>query len=370
MQLGLKRGDRRQNGGEVGLGNLHRDEIWLRHLPIPIRPKPWYTSLPTVKKFFLLALAVLSIAFLVSAALSVGFLAGLDQIWAVQSEDEGGRAVALLLPSERDPFWDDFVVSLRKDTSGSAIRFEVTRYSPSGENAREVIEKTALSQVDALLCLPPEGVDVSEVVNTAEGRGLPVLLLENDLPNSKRRVFLGAGSFQMGHDVGRLIRAKVPGAHRGGVLLSQSNLDRQTVRNSLFLNGLNDGLSREGDFTLQEVISPPGRFAGEELVWNLLRQDPPVQVLVTTNPKDTSSALQTIVEANKVGKTRLVGVGEDPGLRAALQEGLISGLITRDATEWAAVISTTLQSLFSGKSVSSYINLPIHSLTQEAVSGS
>jgi len=323
---------------------------------------------PIVKKLFLLAAAALSIAFLISAALSVGFLAGLDQIWTVQSGDEGGRMVAVLLPSERDPFWDDLVVSLRKEGQ-SNLRFEVARYSPSGENAREVIEKTALSEVDALLCLPPDSVDVTAVVNTAEARGLPVLLLENDLPNSRRKVFLGAGSFQMGHDVGRLIRTTVPGAHRGGVLLSQSNLDRQTVRNSLFLNGLNDGLSREGDFTLQEVISPPGRFAGEELVWSLLRQDPSVQVLVTTNPKDTSSALQTIVEANKVGKTRLVGVGEDPGLQAALHQGLISGLITRDADEWAAVISTTLQALFSGKSVSSYINLPIHSLASEAARG-
>jgi ribose transport system substrate-binding protein len=317
-----------------------------------------------VKKLLLLVVALLSVAFLVSAVLSVGFLTGLDQIWASKTvEESGGRAVAVLLPSERDPFWDDLVSALRKEGQPQHISFEVTRYSPTGTNAQEVFEKTALSQVDALLCLPPESVDVSDVVDAAEDRGLPVLLLENDLPNSKRRVFLGSSSFQMGFEVGRLIRGTVVGVRRGGVLLSQSNLDRQTVRNSLFINGLNEGLAQpKSDYSMEEVISPPGRFAGEELVWSLLREEPPLQVLVTTNPKDTSSALETIVEANKVGRTKLVGVGEDQNLRGALAQGMIAGLLTRNPDEWARTLSSTLNVLFHGGTVSSYINLPVHAL--------
>jgi len=309
-------------------------------------------------------MAVLSAAFLVSAVLSVGFLSGLDQVWSTAPiKDAGGKVVAVLLPSERDPFWDDLITALRKAGDRLHLSFEVTRYSPSAANAREVIEKTTLSQVDALLCFPPDSLDVTDVVNAAEGRGLPVLLLENDLPNSMRRVYLGSSSFQVGHELGRLIHHVLPSLHRGGVLLSQSNLERQTVRNSLFLNGLYEGLSPgRGEFQLAEVISPPGRFAGEELVWSLLRQEPTVQVLVTSNPKDTSSALQTIVEANKVGKTRLVGVGEDAGLRSALAEGMVAGLVTRDAEEWAGRIAETLQALFAGQSVSSYVNLPVHAL--------
>jgi len=320
-----------------------------------------------VKKLLVTAVATLSVAFFVSVVLSVSFLTGLDQVWTPQADAASGdRVVAVLLPSERDPFWDDLVASLRKEGARFRIVFEVTRYSPAGTNARELIEKTALSQVDAVLCYPPDSVDVTEVVNSAEGRGLPVLLLENDLPNSKRRVFLGASSFQVGHEIGLLIRAIPQGPRRVGVVLSQSNLVRQTVRNSLFLNGLNEGLSGRGrDFSLEEVISSPGRFAGEEQVWSLLRAEPAVQVLVTSNPKDTSSALQTIVEANKVGKTLLVGVGEDPNLHSALEQAMIEGLITRDSQEWARTISSTLQTLFAGQTVSAYINLPVHSVQRK-----
>lgn len=324
-----------------------------------------------MKKLLFIAVATLSVAFLASVVLSVGFLSGLDQVWTSQSEASvGERAVAVLLPAERDPFWDDLVASLRKEGARARVAFEVTRYSPAGSNAREVLEKTVLSQVDAVLCYPPDALDVTEVVNAAEARGLPILLLENDLPNSRRRVFLGASSFQIGHEVGEVIRG-IPGSLRhAGVLLSQSNLDRQTVRNSLFLNGLNEGLAAlNRDFVLDEVISPPGRFAGEELVWSLLRKEPLVQVLITTNPKDTSSALQTIVEANKVGKTRLVGVGEDNNLRAALDQGLIDGLITRDADEWAHTIAQSLQTIFAGQTVSSYINLPVHRLVKSGGNG-
>jgi ribose transport system substrate-binding protein len=270
----------------------------------------------------------------------------------------------VLLPVERDPFWDDLVAALKVVGSDRGLTFEVTRYAPTGANAQDVLEKTALSQVDALVCYPPDSGDVTDVINAAESRGLPVLLLDHDLPNSRRRVFLGTSDFQMGQQVGLLIAVQVPGARRAGVLVSQANVGRQSVKNSLFINGLNDALSQaRREVTLQEVVSPPGRFAGEELVWNLLRREPGVQVLVTTNPKDTSGALQTIVEANKVGKTKLVGVGEDPALRTALSQGLISGLIVRDANEWAALVATTLEAVFGGQPVSSYVTLPIHALS-------
>lgn len=322
-----------------------------------------------MKKLFFFAIAFLVVAFLVSVALSVFFSAGLDRIWTGDgAEEDQGRAVAVLLPSERDEFWDDLMEALKAEGRRTHVSYEVTRYTPTDETAREVIEKSALSRFDALLCVPPDSVDISDVVNLAESRGLPVVLLEKDLPNSKRRVFLGAGSFQMGFEVGRLVR-QLPGpVHSGGVLLSQSNRDRQTVRNSLFMNGLNEGLgARAAEITLQELISPPGRFAGEELVWGLLRQEGAVQVLVTTNTKDTRSALETIVEANRVGKTQLVGVAEDSTSRAALAQGLIAGLIARDPKEWAQRISGTLLAMFSGQSLSSYVNLPIHALTSKEV---
>lgn len=324
-----------------------------------------------MKKLLLVAVALLAAAFIISATLSVGFLAGLDQIWtAPVREDPDARVIAVLLPAERDPFWDDLVAALRMNGVRQHLSFEVTRYSQTGSNAREVIEKASLSRVDALLCYPPDGIDITDVVNAADSRGLAVLLLENDLPNSRRRVFLGSSSFQVGHEVGRIIRKNISQAYRGGVLLSQSNRERQTVRNSLFLNGLDEGLSGGvRSFDLVEAISPPGRFAGEELVWSLLRREPAIQVLVTTNPKDTVSALQTIVEANKVGKTRLVGVGEEPSLRTALAQGMVAGLIVRDAGEWAGLVTASLQSLLEGQTVSSYINLPVHSLTASGDSG-
>lgn len=310
-------------------------------------------------------MAVLSVAFFLSAFLSVGALTGLDQIWSIHGKsEEVGKVVAVLLPVERDPFWDELVAALKAVGGEKRLTFEVTRYSPTGSNALEILEKTALSQVDALVCYPPDSGDPSPVINAAEARGVPVLLLDSDLPNSRRRVFLGASDFQMGQQVGLLIAVQVPGARRAGVLVSQANPGRQSVKNSLFLSGLNDALSQSRrEVALQEVVSPPGRFAGEELVWGLLRREPGVQVLVATNPKDTSGALQTIVEANKVGKTKLVGVGEDRALRVALSQGLISGLIVRDAHEWASLVATTVEAVFSGEAVSSYVALPIHALS-------
>jgi len=324
-----------------------------------------YWELLTVKKLLVLAAAVLSAAFVVSAALSVAFLTGLDQVWAARpAAQQGGRVVSLVLPSDRDPFWENLVLALRRTSSAALVDYEVTRYSATALGARETIERLSFSRVDAVICYPPDGSDLVAVIDAAEGRGVPILLLENDLPNSRRRVFFGTSSFQWGHLTGQVIRDRAPEYRRVGVLVSQLSRERQSVRSSLFLNGLSDSLSRNGrEFVLADVISPPGRFAGEELVWGLLRREPPIDVLVTTNAKDTSSALQAVVEANRVGRVRLVGVGEDPAFRAALSQGLLTGLVLREPDEWAQRLSQTLTDLFAARSVSSYVNLPVHALT-------
>lgn len=318
----------------------------------------------TVKKLLILAASVLSAAFLVSAGLSVAFLTGLEEVWAQDSVAQSrGRVVAVLLPAERDGFWDELTAALHR-VGGRDLDFQVSRLTTGVASTAERLERTSFSLVDGMLCTVPDGLDLTSVVDGAEGRGVPVLLLENDLPSSHRRAFLGVSSYQTGQLIAALIRDRVPNYRRPGVLLSQAAADRQTVKSSLLLNGLNEGLSVGGrSFGLTEMISPPGRFAGEELVWSLLRREPAVDVLVTTDPKDSSSALQAVVEANKVGKVRLVGVGEDQGLRAAIGQGLLTGLVVRDADEWASVIAGTFRDVFAGRSISAYVNLPVHGLT-------
>ena len=317
-----------------------------------------------MKPLFIVLLFILFFAFLVSAILSVSFLLGVKPEWgsALESSSSSSRPyIAVLLPDSRDTFLKDLLVGIRNQATADHVDLEIYHYGIAEGSQSLNLERLTMARIAGVLLLPSEDPKITAAINQAEKRNVPVVLIQNDVPQSHRRAFVGPSSYQLGLEAGRLIKSLRISSIHAGILLSQSDQTKQTVQSSLFVNGLSDGLEMPlSDFSFEEKISPPGRFAGEELVWQIMHDDPLLNVLITTNPKDSLSALQVVVEANRVKKIRLVAVGEDTELREALQQKVIQALILRDPVRLGEEAMSTMSAILKGKPVSSYRTVPVH----------
>ncbi|NNM67192.1 MAG: substrate-binding domain-containing protein [Spirochaetales bacterium] len=334
--------------------------------PLPLKFYSLYfrTVGKDVKPLFIVLLFILFIAFLVSAVLSVSFLLGVKPEWDSASETSSSPArpyIAVLLPDSRDTFLKDLLVGIHQKAVKDHIDLEIYRYGIAEGSQSLNLERLTMARIAGVLLLPSEDPKITAAIDQAEKRNIPVVLIQNDVPQSHRRAFVGPSSYQLGLEAGRLIKSLKISSIHAGILLSQSDQTKQTVQSSLFVNGLSDGLEMSlSDFSFEERISPPGRFAGEELVWQIMHDDPLLNVLITTNPKDSLSALQVVVEANRVKKIRLVAVGEDKELQEALKQKVIQALILRDPVRLGEEAMSTMSAILQGKPVSSYRAVPVH----------
>jgi ribose transport system substrate-binding protein len=318
-----------------------------------------------VKPFFFVLLIILFITFLISAILSVSFLFGVRPDWdSADSRHISSTTrpyIAVLLPDSRDTFLKELLEGIQAEAKKVHIDVENYRYGIAEGSQSLNLERLTMARIDGVLLLPTEDAKIAEAINQAEKRNVPVVLIQDDVPQSHRRAYVGPSSYQMGLEAGRLIKTLKLSSIHAGILLSQTDQTKQTVQSSLFVNGLSDGLKMPlTGLSLDEGISPPGRFAGEELVWQLMRDDPLLNVLITTTPKDSLSALQAVVEANRVKKINLVGVGENPELKEALKQKVLRALILRDPVRLGKEAVDTLASILKGQPVSSYLTVPVH----------
>lgn len=303
----------------------------------------------------------LSVVFLAATLASIGLLTGISQVWQPAGNPVGQPAqpaVGVLLPSDQGNFWKQFASTLVKKGQTAGLNIVLDWYQQN--QAYGPLDRLSLSDLQALVVYPPETEVILPLLARCRERGLPVALLETDLPHSARTLFLGSNAYQQGLALGKRLRDSVRTPQHGLVLRSQST-SGQSLRTSLFMTGLRKALEGHpgSQIDLDEAGLPPGRFAGEESVWSLLRQPSPPNFLITLNADATLSALTAIVEANRVGKTSLLGVGEDAQLLEASRQGLLTGLLYRDADTWARTLLLTVKNLLAGPPDTVYVNLPV-----------
>ena len=318
-----------------------------------------------MKSLFVFFIFILIAAFLVSAGLSISFLVGVNPALSFPQANHieakiSAPYLAVLLPDSREAFMRELLEGIQLEANHDKVEMEVATYGLSEGSAVANMERLTLARVAGILLLPPEDPQILKAINQAEAHGIPVVLLDRDFPQSRRRAFVGPSPYQVGNEMARLIVKLGLKEIHVGVLLSQVDQKHQTVSSSLLVNGIADGLDKKNTpLDMDERISPPGRFAGEELVWQLFYSDPKLNVLVTTTAKDSLSALQAVLEANKLGTVNLIAVGEDHELKDSLRQGVLKGLILRDPIGWGKTAVQTLVDILQGKSVSSYISLPV-----------
>ncbi|NNM53562.1 MAG: substrate-binding domain-containing protein [Spirochaetales bacterium] len=322
-----------------------------------------------MKSLFIFFIVVLVAAFLVSAGLSISFLVGANPALNFPQSNHietevSAPYLAVLLPDSREAFMRELLEGIQVQANEDHVEMEVATYGLSEGSAVANMERLTLARVAGILLLPPEDPRILKAIDQAEAHGVPVVLLDRDFPQSRRRAFVGPSPYQEGSEMARLIEKLGLNDLHVGVLLSQVDQKRQTVSSSLLVNGIAEGLGKPSlALDMDERISPPGRFAGEELVWQLFYSDPRLNVLVTTTAKDSLSALQAVTEANKLGTVNLIAVGEDHELKKALRQGILKGLILRDPVGWGKTAVKTLVAIIHGESVSSYISLPVKGYT-------
>ena len=116
--------------------------------------------------------------------------------------------IGILLLGEGTEFFDNMKQGFFDRTEDlSRLDFEIILKQTKANPEQQLKELTAMEKkkIDGLIICPCNDVRVEEAINRLSDKGVPVMCVNNDLPESKRFAFVGSDSYKSGVTAGGLM---------------------------------------------------------------------------------------------------------------------------------------------------------------------
>ena len=160
------------------------------------------------------------------------------------------------------------------------------------------------------------------------GEGIPVVQIENEVIQGPGSFFIGTNNFDVGKGIGLL-------AH---------DIDRDTLNMVLVYSKKNPGVMSDRNLVEMGIKTVLGnKLSGLStkvtslnpldtgiLVYDLLKNQPSIDIIVLTDPNDTLMTVQAIIDMNLVGIVKIIGFGEHETIKSYIEKGVLLGSIVRN----------------------------------------
>jgi ribose transport system substrate-binding protein len=162
-------------------------------------------------------------------------------------------------------------------------------------------------------------------IDAAEGRGIPVITIDADAPDSKRLFFIGTDNYKVGTMGGQLTAKLLNG--KGNVVVftmpGQQNLDQR-------LHGYRDTFAEHPDIKITKVVDIKGDpTVAFDTTKQLLDSKAKVDAFVCLEAIACSEVGEVVSRENMQGKIAIVAMDTDQRILNWIQKGVISATIAQ-----------------------------------------
>ncbi len=313
------------------------------------------------RRWMIVLLAVIALASLFLSLILTGRIA--RQMAAVRPEaalsGASARHVYVQLSNLDASFRDGFLTGARKaaDENGLALEVANVAGTAGAEEYASLLEAAVDARVDGIILQPVWKDSLAGVVTRAQEKEIPVITVEEDMPESNRVCYVGINSFEFGTLAARLAGeataydADVAVVHRG---LNQGN----DTESSLRLGGLRDVADQYPTLRITRVEQGTNAvFGSEDVFRDILTNNPGVSVLVCMNARDTVAAAQTVLDLNRLRFVQIIGADLTPEIQALLDKRVLYGTIARNPEHVGYQSVQAMARVLEGKSVPDFIDV-------------
>jgi len=197
------------------------------------------------------------------------------------------------------------------------------------------------------------------------GNRIPLISVGYYEANLPQISYIGTGYYEMGRIFAQEIITYLHNA--GSCLIINSYLQNDSTYSSL-MNGLQNALAQSNTISVDVFdVNNSNGFSVDDRIRQKLVTLKNVDVLVSLSQEATIRTTEAVIDINKVGKIGIIGVQESDEVRAYLDKGIISVLLSFNP---AKIGETAMNELFEYKrngSANSYIMSDITVLRGEKI---
>lgn len=233
----------------------------------------------------------------------------------------------LLTEHGDDPFWRAVVAEA---TSAAILNDCLVEEFPEDYYRRyglaELIDIAVLQEVDAILIEADQSEAVAAALERAHEKGIWVITLLGDAPDSGRDVSIAVNNYQLGRQYGEAILG-LDDVETVTVLLSEISNARQ----ELIYSSISETLTQSGIAVSARVVRGDSFSSEREIHSILTLETPRPDVLLCLNAEDSLRAAQILVDYNAVGQIAVIGYYDAAEILQAVGKGILHATVSLDA---------------------------------------
>lgn len=281
-------------------------------------------------------------------------------------------------------------------------------------SVEEQMEIAIASGVDGIIVTANENDEMTELVNRAAEAEIPVVTLYGDNTQSARCSFVGIGSYNLGHEYGRLalqiIREKLAGQTESlsldmpaeqttedtvamspgpayvinEVKMGSSerpvrvavlvNAYAQGLDQNILCSGIQETIEQERGESLEIelmllTVDDTNAFSAEESIRDIFMEKEIPDIIICLNELNTTCVYQAVVDYNKVGEVNILGYYDSDTIINAIDRNVIYATAAIDTEQMGRFCINALQEYHALGYTSQYFTADIRLIQKADVEG-
>ncbi len=163
---------------------------------------------------------------------------------------------------------------------------------------------------------------IAEVINKAVDAGIPTVVYDSDIPDSKRNAFLGSDWYEIGKLQGQEL-VKLTGGKGKVACLGILGMTNQEAG----FRGLQDVLKKYPEIQFIGKYDARNMEDAATIASNLIRANPDLAAFAAFTSETGPGIALAVREAHKKGEIKITGVDWEPQLLNLVKEGIIQFLV-------------------------------------------
>ncbi|MUG47571.1 sugar-binding protein [Paenibacillus woosongensis] len=253
----------------------------------------------------------------------------------------------VLIEQERyHPYWEMVEKGAQQAAEEYGIDIEfVGAVRNNMDEQLNLLEKAIAARVDAIIVQGLNEEKFTPLIDKAVARGIPVVTIDTDAPDSNRLAYVGTDNLAAGESLGRLVVERTGGSGKIGVIIGSELAESQLQR----LDGLKQVVEQYGGLEIVAVRSSNiSHMEAIQQASEMLREHPEIGIMVGTSATDALGMLQAAKSLKRDDLT-IIGFDNQKETLAAIRSGGIQATVAQQPYLMGGMAVKLLYDHFQGK---------------------
>ena len=282
------------------------------------------------------------ILIIVAISAYFGYQSILDRVGVNRKENitTYSRHYALITDDTYASYWDEVYAYAQEEANPRDAYVEHLSWTPEGKYTMcDLMDKSMACGVDGIILVANTEEGLEGKINEATERGIPVVTLMEDVPQSQRISYIGINPISMGSAYAKMLIDMIPDDgedYTVQVLLTDDRVDANQYQIFTQINTdiVKDDKTRRRVSCVATRVPTEGFFLADEGIQELFRNTGDVpDYVVCFSSATTEIVCQNMVDYNMVGRAQVVGYDLSDMIREAVSNGVVTTTLVMNTEE-------------------------------------